>query len=187
MPTITIGANNYEVYDTLANAEIYFAARVGATVWDAALDADKNKALVSASRWLDRITWKGAKTSDVQPISHPRTGLTDRDGIVVSSTVIFADIISAFFEMASAILVDATAPDVSGGTNPKRIKKVKADTAEVEFFPHSMSGGRFPTVIGELLGPFLGSLSSVVGAAYGTDQSSSFTADVDYGLDKPYA
>ena len=108
MPVVDIGGTDYEVYDEQADVTSYLAASIGASLW-AALPATtgQRQCMVSAARMFDRTIWDGDKTSDVQPIAHPRTGLTDRDGDAVSSVVIHPDVLAAFAELCEELAGDA--------------------------------------------------------------------------------
>lgn len=185
MTVISIGGNDYEVYDSVANADIYFAASVNAPNWTAAITADKEKALVSATRVFEKMTWDGEKTSDAQALQHPRTGLTDRNGTEVSSVVIHQDVLNGFFETAESIL-GADTVETSSSTDSST-KKVKAGSVEVEFFSTSSRGGtRLPTQIHEYLSPYLASSRSFIApTATGTDGVSQ--TDTCYNRSGPFA
>ena len=56
--TLTVGTNTYI---SAADAEIYFDTRLFADTWTAASADDKAKALIMATKALDRLTLKGRK------------------------------------------------------------------------------------------------------------------------------
>lgn len=60
-------------YLTMEAAEGYFAGRLHADPWDTASPTDKAKALVTATRQLNALTWLGTKAADDQPHAFPRT------------------------------------------------------------------------------------------------------------------
>ncbi len=178
MGTVTISGTSFDIYGTLAAAVTYMKARVGATAWDAVGSTDRSKALVSGTRFLDRQNWQGQKTSGVQALEFPRTGLVDKDGNDVGSVAVPLLVEEANYEMALAILEDATiVENANSGTNTKR---VKAGSAEVEFFRQT-DGTKLPTIIQELIGLFLegsGTSSDTGNLASGTGECSTFE-DID--------
>lgn len=154
--TITIGAVNYSVYsltsDAVQDADDYQAARIGST-WSTATTLQKQQALISATRFIDRaVEWSGDKTSDAQALEWPRDGASC-NGEAVDNGTIPDDFAIAVFEMAQVLFVDATVQDGTGtGSN---VKRVKAGSAEVEFFTPTIGGEfetRLPTVVNDLIG-----------------------------------
>lgn len=197
--TITIGADNFSVYgltaDPLADANSYFAGRLGVTAWTAATDDTKRAALVTAVRMLDRrVLWSGTKTVSSQPLQWPRDGATCRSEAVPDGTIP-DDIALGEFELALALLEDEAIQDSNNtGTN---LKRAKAGSAEVEFFQPTRAGGigvhKFPQVVHELVGCYSAGAANREGPFVdGTnpanaDESSHFCSDDnDYGLTQGY-
>lgn len=174
MPDIITGTNSYISTD---EADTYHAGNVAGDSWLPLDQEVKERSVISATRMLDRQMWKGAKTSSVQALQWPRTEIVDPYGNAVSSGTVPQFIEDATAELALALALDPTV-QTSTGTN-KNIKRVKAGSAEVEFFFSSINT-RFGTVIQELIGSYLGSTSSLAGTlgiggfASGTDQCSKF-------------
>jgi hypothetical protein len=59
-------------YVTTAEADQYFATRLYADAWTGATELDKQKALETASRQIDRLPLKGRKTDTAQIMAFPR-------------------------------------------------------------------------------------------------------------------
>lgn len=177
MPTITVGTNSYI---TLANANTYMSATLQAAVWSALADATKEAALISAARMIDRQAWQGSKTDSGQAMAWPRSGLVDKDGNEVSSASVPQQVIDAQCELALALSQDSSIQ--SNTSSSQNIKRVQAGSASVEYF-RSVAGGRFPTVVQELLGLWLGSNSTglITSMSSGTDIES-FFEDRDLSL-----
>ena len=188
--TLSISGVDYSVYslttDALADANGYFKARLGADDWDAAGSTDKKKALVSAARWLDRMTWASTPTSTSQALAHPRASLTDCDGVAVLDTDVAPGIAEAQFELALVLLGDAAAQESSGtGSN---VKKVEAGSAKVTFFSSSVGSNRdtrLPQIAHDLVKCYFGN-SSGAGIASGSGETSKFS-DTDFGLNNGHA
>lgn len=66
-----LDANNS--YVTLEEAFDYFSLLLGADAWDAATDADRTRALASATREIDRQVFRGRKAEPDQPLAFPRS------------------------------------------------------------------------------------------------------------------
>ncbi len=92
-------ANSYVavvVADDLISTNIH-----GETAWDALSFSDKERTLVWATRILDYQTrWFGFKTVDASPLRWPRTGVVDRDGILLDANAIPQQLQFATAEMA---------------------------------------------------------------------------------------
>jgi hypothetical protein len=59
-------------YVSLEEANEYFSDRLHADAWAEAADADKDKALVMATKAIDRQPLSGRKTVSSQPLAFPR-------------------------------------------------------------------------------------------------------------------
>lgn len=126
MPTViaTPGASNANSYLTRDNATAYFGTRLNSTVWTAASDANKDIALIQATRTLDAgFDWRGTSTYADQELAFPRTGLTRRTGYAVDSTTIPSEIEAATAELAMALLrSDRTLESAAGAAGLTDLK-----------------------------------------------------------------
>lgn len=177
--TITIGADTFSVYaltsDPVADADSYFAGRLGATSWTGAATLGKQQALITATRAADRgALWSGTQTDPTtpQPLQWPRDSATCNGDAVPDGTTP-DQWVHGVFEYALALLEDESIQDnADSGSN---VKRAKAGSAEVEFFrPTSgeLSTTRFPTVVHELIGCYAASNTNAAGPfADGTDPS----------------
>jgi Putative DnaT-like ssDNA binding protein len=59
-------------YGTVGNADSYFAYHLSAEPWTDASQTDKRKALVQASRLIDRLSFFGTKFEEDQELEFPR-------------------------------------------------------------------------------------------------------------------
>jgi hypothetical protein len=67
--TVTVGTNSYI---DVADAQAYFDERLYSDAWESASDDDKAKALIMATKKLDRQTLKGAQKTEDQTLQFPR-------------------------------------------------------------------------------------------------------------------
>jgi len=70
----TPGGSTANSYVTIEAAEAYFAGRVGAEAWMNATADQKERALITAARGLERLRWPGVKSNAGQALSWPRIG-----------------------------------------------------------------------------------------------------------------
>ena len=171
MGTVTISGNDFDIYGEAADADIYFLARVGAGVWDTASVEDRAKAQVSATRWLDRQNWVGQRTVLAQALEFPRTGLVDKDGNDVGSVSVPVLVEEASYELALLVLTDASVQ--ANATTGSNTRRVKAGSAEVEFF-RPTDGTKLPTIAFEMIGLWLGGTGGLGATASGCDETSTF-------------
>ncbi|KFH18424.1 hypothetical protein ELZ19_06740 [Brucella abortus] len=182
--TITIGGNDYVAYASVAEADAYLAVDpVHGPTWAALATDAKGSNLVAATRRLDLLNWAGSKASgDDQEEQWPRTGVTYRSGGSVPDDEVPLGVERATIILAAAIAAD---PELSGaGTSGSNAKRVKAGTAEVEFFRQQTGVPLQDETAYNLVREFLqaASMSAAVGPmASGTDGESSFADGNKYG------
>jgi len=180
--TITIGAVDYVANASVAEADAYLAVdATRAETWVALTADQKGAKLVQGTRRMNLLAWKGEKTGgDTQVDAWPRTGVTYASGNSVSTTEVPQGVEDATILLAGSIALDAEVGDSgSSGTN---VKRVKAGSAEVEFFRQQTGVPLQDETAYNLVKQFLaasGVAASAVGPyASGTDAESSF-ADID--------
>ncbi len=130
----TVGSSDANSYVTVAEANIYFADRLHAEVWDNADNADS--ALITASRMLDwYVKWKGYKSTSEQSMGWPRVNVLRRDGTEVDDSIIPQEVKVAVYELAlSSITSDRTADDPMAGIEQVKAGSlmVKADNGDID-------------------------------------------------------
>ena len=190
--TITIATVDYVSYASVAEADAYLAVDpVRGTKWGTLTVDEKGAKLVAATRRLDLLKWKGAKTGDdaTQLNQWPRTGLVYPDGSNVSTTEVPDQIANATIILAGSIAINAAAS--TAGSSASNKKKVVAGPVQLEFFRPTAGKPLQDETAFELVAFFFlagGSAVGVGGYASGCDQSSSFAADqMGYGLTEGYS
>lgn len=180
MPSVTIGSNNYDVYADVETADVYLAAQVSASTWnDVGTTSDqKAAALVSMTRILDRQQWAGAQTDGYETHAWPRSGCFYPDGTAVDSGLVPQAVIDACCEGAAQLVAGGTFQDTPDTFDFNRV--VKAGSVMVERFRQTEPSSRFPQVIMELIGPWLGGGVGIVGSkSTGTDGRTIMNEDYD--------
>jgi len=137
MASVTINGNAYNTYATVAQADAYLAASISNDVWSAATPDQKAIYLVESARVLDRQNWK-----------------PDFDTFQKRSTV--EGIINGSIELAALFAAGET-DSLSNASTSSSTKRLKAGSAEVEYFKSFETSQRFPTRVMELVGKYLGS------------------------------
>lgn len=111
----TLAGATANSYVTLAAADTYFETVPDSSTWtDKTTDA-KNRALISATRWIDALSFYGNRCSTTQALRWPRTDYTV-DGVDLACTVIPDGIKVATYELARALANDTSAITGSTGT-----------------------------------------------------------------------
>jgi hypothetical protein len=158
MPTVTINGVDYDVYADLPTAQAYLAAQITATAWNAADPTTQSQALVSMTRTLDRQLWQGAQTDGYETHAWPRTGLYYPDGTPVDPESVPLALVDACCEGAAQLVDGSTLQDVANTFNYDKV--IKAGSVSVEKFRQVDDAPRFPQVVQELIGFWLGGDSS---------------------------
>lgn len=179
MGTVTItGGFVFTIYGEWTGAGSLTEYAAGSLAYAAVLTAatpdNQKRALVEATRVLDRTPWNGTKTAAGQALAWPRTGVARADGTAVDPNTIPTEIIHAAYEYALAGLAKPAL--FTGITIADKIKRVEAKGVEVEWFG-PRDGGRWPGRVGELVSQFLagaGASTLTSSEAYGTDDCSDF-------------
>lgn len=166
--TITVGINSYI---NLSDATAYFNESLAySSIWQTLDPGTQEQTLVTATRMLDRQTWQGLPTATPQALQWPRTGVIDKYNLPVDPSSVPQAIIYAECELAMAIYADPTVQTNKNTTT--NVKSVKGGPAEVQFF-RPVNGGRFPTIVQELVGQYM-SGSTPIGMVSGNCTESKF-------------
>lgn len=150
-----------DTYVTLAAADAYALARAW-TAWASATDEVKEAALRTAATYLDQsYEWNGSISDIEQVQAWPRMEVTDREGRELASDAVPSAVENAQIELAYIGLSAALVTNEAQGD----VKRVKADTVEVEFMhgQRVSEGDRFRWVDRLLAGLFI---SRVGGGAF---------------------
>jgi hypothetical protein len=117
----TVGGTSSNAYCTLAEAETYMESRLHKDAWTSAVDADKNAAIVWATRILDEeLEWDGSVYSSAQALRWPRIGAYTRDGYAISSSTIPQFLKNATAEFAFSLITE----DRTGDFEMAGLKKI---------------------------------------------------------------
>lgn len=191
MGTVTISAVNYTVYGSLTGATEYLNATSHANaIWAAASSDNRARALVTATRFLDRQRWAGAKAVDGQDLAWPRSGVVYVDGTEVDDSAIPVEVDAACYELAALMLSDAAAAQASGSGS--KVQSASAGPASVSFFGPTAPKALPSDIVAQLVGQFLaGGGANIASSDYlgggdvyvgGTSAESQFDDCDIYGL-----
>lgn len=125
MPLL-VGVNSYVTAD---EADDYLSDRLYSTAWTDATTAQRESALVMASRALDGQHYRGAITSDSQAMAWPRDCVYDQEGRAIDSAVVPQAVKDAQCEVALALLAE----DPAEARDPNTAR-VKAGSVEMSFY-----------------------------------------------------
>lgn len=131
----TIGGASANSYQSVANATTYFANTLFSAQWGA-LSADvKAQALITATQWLETLTYVGKRVTTTQALEWPREA-TSSKGVAADTTEIPKELLVAQAELALALGTTPTAltGDLGSTNTNGATKRQKLDALEVEYF-----------------------------------------------------
>lgn len=173
---VVVGTDSY-----VSNAEAiaYLADAINGQGWASLTVAEQDRALITATRMIDRARWQGSKTVDTQTLAWPRTDVTCFSN-AVASDVVPDRIKIGQIELANLLSIRASVETNPTGAQTTGLRRVQAGTVQIEFFARNDNADiaslrRFPTVVHELIGCLLqGAVDNLGNIAFGVNAESSF-------------
>jgi hypothetical protein len=105
--TALLGATEANSYLTVAEGDAFAGQALGDIAWNnTAEQTDKEKALVTATRWLDTLDYVGTKCDPQQPLKWPRSGAVCGDYVYGCETGVPPQVEQAAFAVANVLLGD---------------------------------------------------------------------------------
>lgn len=111
----TLKGESSNSYVTLAEANSYFETSPDDSTWTNKSDDQKNRALISACRWIDSLNYYGDRCDEGQALKWPRNNL-EVDDVEMVCTAIPNNIKYAQYELAKALANDTDAMTGNKGT-----------------------------------------------------------------------
>ena len=132
-------------YVTLAEADSYFETVPSSTQWDNKSDDKKNRALISATRWIDSFVYFGERCDEDQALKFPRNNY-QVDGVELSCSAIPNNIKYAQYELANALANDT---DAITGTTGKdgNFSEVKLGDMQIKYNTDSQGTGSVNNIL----------------------------------------
>lgn len=135
----TLSGASANSYVTLAGANAYFETVPDSSTWTNKTDDQKNRALISATRWIDGLSFYGDRCTTTQALKWPRDEYTV-DGIDLSCSLIPEPIKVATYELARALANDTDA--ITGTTGTSGIyDQVELGELKVKYNKSSQASG----------------------------------------------
>lgn len=136
----TVGGATANSYLTIADADAIVETMLGTVAWSTATTDQKTRALITATRGMDTLTWIGTRTSTTQALEWPRTNASC-DGVDYADNAIPVEVKYATFDLANALLTTPTllqTPSASTtslvpGIPNRTLSRFKADVLELDF------------------------------------------------------
>jgi hypothetical protein len=154
----TVGGAASNSFVTELEQIAYVADRLNLSSWTtvsgSTLTDDEKKALIEATREINRMRFIGARVNDTQALAWPRQNATNLDSATFdyfSTTVLPQRLKNATMELAVQF-IEAGTTDVAALPDTDNVKRDKIDVLEVEYFEYGRKRGlrRYPRVSGEL-------------------------------------
>lgn len=139
MPTViaTVGASNANSYATVAEADSYFSDSFGRSLWSQTTQANREAAVITASRYLDQyMTWTGQRATSDQAMEWPRINTFDKTGRPYAIDIVPGPVRFATFELAYYIVENGGLSFAS-----QSVDRVKVGPVDVEFTQNSVDEG----------------------------------------------
>jgi hypothetical protein len=136
----TTGGAAANSYLTIAAADTIVESMLGTVTWSTATTDQKTRALITATRGLNTLTWIGTRTTDTQALDWPRTDAACNDD-EYADNIIPDPIRYATFDLANALLTTPTllqSPSASStslvpGVPNRDLRRLKLDVMELEW------------------------------------------------------
>lgn len=149
----TIGGVTANSYVTEAEATAYFADSLQGDSWTSL--SSKEAALVSATRYLDMLGWKGSRATTEQALELPRNYLCDINGTLIESDVIPPKIKQAVYELALYMALNLDAFIEEDLTTRIKVSVIELENELKEFGAFSS----LPLRVQNLINPYIESYS----------------------------
>ncbi len=140
----TLSSATANSYVTLADANSYFETVPDSATWTNKTDDQKNRALISATRWIDSLNYLGDRCDEDQALKWPRNNY-DVDGVELECSLIPAQIKYATYELARALANDTGAITDSTGITGL-YDEVKLGDLQVKYSKTSQAVGTINNV-----------------------------------------
>ena len=127
----TVKDANANSYVTLTEANTYFETVPDSSTWTNKTDDQKNRALISATRWIDSFVYYGDRCDDGQALKFPRNNY-QVDGVELACSTIPINIKYAQYELARALANDSEAMTGNVGTDGN-IEEVRLGDIQVKY------------------------------------------------------
>ena len=125
----TAGSSSANSYATVSEGDTYHDNHLYASTWTSATDANKEKALIMATRILDeKMDWVGTKTTQDQALAWGREGV-EYDSYPIVSTIVPDQIKNATIEFARHLLDK----DWTKNKDDKGIGKISVGSINIEY------------------------------------------------------
>lgn len=145
---LVLGTNSYV---DVATADLYFADRLDVAAWTDASEAQKPRALITATLLLDDLKWAGVMSDTEQALAFPRAGtyFDPRAGVPLDliGTLASSRLSKACMELAYHLLNNDGLLDDIGG-----LKTLSLGTLDLKGLK---SAGSLPSVVFNLIRPML--------------------------------
>ena len=141
----TVKDANANSFVTLTEANTYFETVPDSSTWTNKTDDQKNRALISATRWIDSFVYYGDRCDDGQALKFPRNNY-QVDGVELACSTIPVNIKYAQYELARALANDSEAMTGNVGTDGN-IEEVKLGDIQVKYNIQSQGTGSVNNVL----------------------------------------
>ena len=141
----TLKGESSNSYVTLAEANSYFETSPDDSTWTNKSDDQKNRALISAARWIDSLNYYGDRCDESQALKWPRNNF-QVDDVELDCSSIPNKIKYAQYELARALANDTEAMTGNTGT-AGNFEEVKLGDIQVKYNTDSQGTGSVNNIL----------------------------------------
>ena len=141
----TIKSETANSYVTLSESNDYFDTSPDSSTWTDKTDDQKNRSLISATRWIDGFVFYGDRCDSGQALKFPRNNY-QVDGVELACSAIPQNIKYAQFELARALANDTGAITDTTGKDGN-FSEVKLGDIEVKYNTESQGSGSINNIM----------------------------------------
>jgi hypothetical protein len=135
----TLSSATANSYVTLAEADSYFETVPDSASWDNKTTDQKNRSLITATRWIDSLNFYGDRCDEDQALKWPRNNY-DYDQVELECSLIPNEIKYATFELARALANDTDA--ITGNNSTTGLyEEVELGDLKVKYNTRTQSTG----------------------------------------------
>ena len=141
---------NADSYQSIVEADAYWAKHASPVAWTGATDAIKESALRYATQWIDqKFTWGGDIYTSTQVLDWPRQSCYDDEGRLIADDIVPLAVQQATDEMAKNHIDAAVNESIARGGG---VKSEKVDVITIVYLDWASPETDFPYIKRMLMG-----------------------------------
>ena len=150
----TVAGASSNSYVSRANADTFFEGRYSDGGWSALSSANKDRALVAATRIIDRETFLESPATTTQRLKWPRLYVRKVDAVNYCDYYLVTELPQQLKDAVCEMALNLVALAVTE-TAGRKVKSFASDDQSFVYESDGRAAGALPSAVMELLSPFL--------------------------------